>query len=58
MYGCQVDYSYALKCLFKEHPLKLICIMYSLTALIFAYMIYLAERQLVSQSNTTFNNSA
>ena len=32
--------------------------MYSLTALIFAYMIYLAERQLVSQGNTTFNNSA
>jgi len=46
MYGCRADFSYSLKCLFKEHPLKLVCVFYSLSAFVFAYLIYLAERQI------------
>ena len=54
MYGCRADFSYALKCMFKDHPLKLICTLYFLIAGIFAYMIYLAERQLLFQNNGSF----
>ena len=49
MYGCRADFSYSLKCLFKEHPLKLIGLCYSLSACLFAYMVYLAERQILVQ---------
>lgn len=55
MYGCRADYSYALKCLFKDHPLKLICIFYMLSASIFAYLVYIAERKLLL---TTGNDNA
>ncbi len=53
MYGCRADFSYSLKCLFKEHPLKLICVCYSLSATAFAYLIYLAERQILTQNAGT-----
>lgn len=52
MYGCRADFSYSVKCLFKEHPLKLICLCYSLTACVFAYLVYLAERQLLTQGDS------
>jgi hypothetical protein len=45
MYGCRADFSYSLKCMFKDHPLKLICIFYFLSVGVFGYLIYLAERQ-------------
>lgn len=48
MYGTRADYSYSLKCMFKDHPLKLICVFYLLSAAIFAYLVYIAERQLLS----------
>lgn len=47
MYGCRADYSYSLKCIFKDHPLKLICIFYIFSATVFAYLVYIAERKLV-----------
>jgi hypothetical protein len=50
MYGCRADYSYSLKCLFKDHPLKLICSVYLFMAAIFAYVVYLAERPLAMQN--------
>ena len=46
MYGCTADISYSLKCLFKDHPLKLIVIVYGLSSLLLAYALYLAERPL------------
>jgi hypothetical protein len=49
MYGCRADFSYSLKCLFKEYPLRLIFVCYSLSAFVFAYLIYLAERQILTQ---------
>jgi voltage-gated potassium channel len=51
MYGCRADYSYALKCLLKDHPFKLITLLYFTTASILAYLVYLAERQLLVQSS-------
>jgi hypothetical protein len=36
--------------MFKDHPLKLICLLYSLIAVILAYAVYLAERQLAVQT--------
>ena len=50
MYGCRADYSYSLKCLFKDHPLKLIGAVYFIMAAIFAYVVYLAERPLAIQN--------
>lgn len=51
MYGTRADYSYSLKCMFKDHPLKLICVFYFLSTAIFAYLVYIAERQLLSSSH-------
>jgi hypothetical protein len=47
MYGCRADYSYSIKCMFKDHPLKLICLFYLASAAVFAYLVYIAERQLL-----------
>jgi hypothetical protein len=58
MYGCRADFSYSLKCLFKEHPLKLICLCYSMSACVFAYLVYLAERQILTQDAGGGNISA
>ena len=63
MYGCRADFSYSLKCMFKDHPLKLICIFYFVSVGIFAYLIYLAERQAIhspdnnSSSTTNYQNA-
>ena len=45
MYGCRADFSYSLKCMFKDHPLKLICLFYFISVAVLAFLIYLAERQ-------------
>ena len=37
--------------MFKDHPLKLICLFYFISVGVFAYLIYLAERQASSQSS-------
>ena len=57
MYGCRADFSYSLKCMFKDHPLKLICLFYFISVAIFAYLIYLAERQTNVQSITPVHSS-
>lgn len=51
MYGCRADFSFSLKCLFKDNPLTLISIFFTVSAVIFAYLIYIAERQLSVQTN-------
>lgn len=51
MYGCRADYSFSLKCLFRDNPLTLICIFFASSAIIFAYLIYVAERQLGVQND-------
>jgi hypothetical protein len=58
MYGCRADFSYSLKCLFKEHPLKLICVCYTLSSCILAYLVYLAERQILVQNGGNTNPNA
>jgi len=44
MYGCQADFAFSLKCLFKDNPLILILIFFFTSSLMFAFQIYLAER--------------
>ncbi len=44
MYGCQADFAFSLKCLFKDNPLILIFIFFFTSSLIFSFQIYLAER--------------
>lgn len=62
MYGCQANFSFSLKCLFKDNPLMLIVILFSSSALIFSYAVYLAERNIslvVCEPNVacTFGNA-
>ena len=52
MYGCRADFSYSLKCMFKDHPLKLICFVYFISVAIFAYLIYLAERSILTHEGS------
>jgi len=40
--------------MFKDNPLTLICIFFATSALVFAYVVYLAERQLAVQNNNSF----
>lgn len=42
MYGCQANFSFSLKCLFKDNPLLLILILFTTSSLIFSYAVYLA----------------
>jgi hypothetical protein len=44
MYGCQANFSFSLKCLFKDNPLLLIIILFTTSSLLFSYAVYLAER--------------
>ena len=57
MYGCRADFSYSVKCMFKDHPLKLICLFYFVSVGVFAYLIYLAERQTLVQNATSDTSS-
>lgn len=44
MYGCESDYLYAIKCLFKDTPLSLIGIVFACSICIFSISLRIAER--------------
>ena len=44
MYGCECNYLYAIKCLFKDSPMLLIGIVFISSILIFALSLRIAER--------------
>lgn len=44
MYGCESNYLYAIKCLFKDTPMLLIGIVFISSILIFALSLRIAER--------------
>ncbi len=46
MYGCESNYLYAIKCLFKDSPMSLIGIVFVCSILIFALGLRIAERYL------------
>lgn len=46
MHGCQANYEYALKCLFKDSPALLILLFFTASIILFAYAIQLCERPL------------
>lgn len=45
MYGCKADFSFSLKCMFKDNPMLLIGVLFAISATIFAFQIYLVERR-------------
>ena len=47
MYGCRADFSFSLKCLFKDNPLFLIGFFFAVSSLFFGYALLIAERHLV-----------
>lgn len=47
MYGCESNYLYAIKCLFKDSPLCLIGVVFAISIVIFALSLRIAERNLV-----------
>ena len=58
MYGCESDYLYAIKCLFKDTPLSLIGIVFACSILIFSISLRIAERNLVIEYPRHFNGQA
>ena len=44
MYGCECNYLYAIKCLFKDNPMVLIGIVFISSIIIFALSLRIAER--------------
>ena len=44
MYGCEANYLYAIKCLFKDSPMMLIGIVFLCSIFIFALSLRIAER--------------
>jgi len=57
MYGCKADYSFAIKCLFKDYPLTLLVVFFFLSSTIYAYALFIAEKHLVLYYNIQeFNN--
>lgn len=63
MYGCKADFSFSLKCMFKDNPMILIGIFFTISATIFAFQIYLVERRAFRENSKvigftdTFMNS-
>jgi potassium intermediate/small conductance calcium-activated channel subfamily N protein 2 len=57
MYGCESDYLYAIKCLFKDSPMLLIGIVFTSSILIFALSLRIAERDVPSVLATLSNMS-
>ena len=59
MYGCKADFSFSLKCLFKDNPMILIGIFFTVSAMIFAFQIYLVERRaaFLSDNSDAFPNN-
>lgn len=47
MYGCESNYLYATKCLFKDSPMSLIGIVFVSSILIFALGLRIAERYVI-----------
>ena len=47
MYGCESDYLYAIKCLFKDSPLCLIGLVFAISIVIFAISLRIAERYVI-----------
>ena len=45
MYGCKADFSFSLKCMFKDNPMVLIGIFFTISSMVFAFQIYLVERR-------------
>lgn len=48
MYGCESNYLYAIKCLFKDSPMLLIGIVFVSSIMIFALSLRIAERDVTS----------
>ena len=48
MYGCESNYLYAIKCLFKDSPMLLIGIVFVSSILIFALSLRIAERDVTT----------
>ncbi|KRX03768.1 hypothetical protein PPERSA_04276 [Pseudocohnilembus persalinus] len=44
MYGCQANYQFAIKCLFQDHPLLLITVVFFLSVVVFAFALRICER--------------
>ena len=47
MYGCDCDYLYSIKCLFKERPMTLMGAVFIASIFIFALLLRMAERDLI-----------
>lgn len=60
MYGCESNYLYAIKCLFKDSPMLLIGIVFVSSILIFALSLRIAERDVTSilQQNSSSNQGS
>lgn len=62
MYGCESNYLYAIKCLFKDSPMLLIGIVFTSSIFIFALSLRIAERDvptiLASMSNGQSQSSS
>jgi hypothetical protein len=48
MYLCKADYHFALKCMFKDYPNKLIISAFLISILLFSFALRICERQLTS----------
>lgn len=57
MYGCEANYLYAIKCLFKDTPMLLIGIVFICSILIFATSLRIAERDVQAIFNQINSNS-
>jgi hypothetical protein len=57
MYGCEGNYLYAIKCLFKDTPMLLIGIVFISSIIIFALSLRIAERDVNSQPFWDTQNS-
>lgn len=51
MYGCESNYLYAIKCLFKDTPMMLIGIVFMSSILVFALSLRIAERYVLAYSD-------
>jgi potassium intermediate/small conductance calcium-activated channel subfamily N protein 2 len=57
MYGCESNYLYAIKCLFKDSPMLLIGIVFICSILIFATSLRIAERDVQRILNSLNSDS-
>lgn len=57
MYGCEANYLYAIKCLFKDTPMLLIGIVFICSILIFSLSLRIAERDVEKIYESLFDIS-